>query len=278
MLTCDVNELKKIVMFKTIFSQLFTIFLITPSLLTANPATANTAVQMSQQKYQMTITQLAENVYQHVSYKHVNNYGMVPASGLIVLDGKNAHIIDTPWTQADTKRLLAWLMAQGLTAKSSISTHFHDDRASGIFYLNKLSIDTYASKLTNQLLENDKKTAAKHDLLLNDGQVHKQTLVNGTIEVFYPGAGHSPDNIVVWLPEHQLLFGGCFVKSLHSKTLGYTGDADIAQWPASMQNLMNKYSSAKLVVPGHGKIGDISLLAHTLALSIKANKDIALSK
>ena len=265
-------------MFKIISNHFFVICLIIPSLLTANLAKANTVDKMSQSKYQMTITRLAENVFQHISYKHVNNFGMVPASGLIVVDGNSAHIIDTPWTIADTKQLLAWIKGQGLTAKSSISTHFHDDRANGISYLNKLSINTYATQLTNQLLDKGKKAAAKYDLILTDGQINKQVLAHGIIEVFYPGAGHSSDNIVVWLPEHELLFGGCFVKSLNSKTLGYIGDADIAQWPLSMQNLLNKYPSAKLVVPGHGKIGTINLLSHTLTLALEINNDKALSE
>jgi glyoxylase-like metal-dependent hydrolase (beta-lactamase superfamily II) len=224
-------------------------------------------------KYQLSISQIADNVYQHISYKKFQSFGIVPASGLIVLDGKNAHIIDTPWTEADTEKLVVWIKSQGLTPKSSISTHFHDDRAGGIPYLNKLSIDTYASKLTNHLLTNKNKQAAKHDLMMDNNAEGKLALANGAIEVFYPGAGHSRDNIVVWLPEHELLFGGCFVKSLSSKTLGYTGDADIAQWPVSMQKLINKYPTVKQVVPGHGEIGDNKLLIHSKTLALKVGNE-----
>ena len=242
-------------------------------LLTLNFAEAHqsldNAVPSINSKHQLTISQIANNVYQHISYKKVRGFGIVPASGLVVIDGKNAHIIDTPWTEADTEKLVIWIKAQGLTPKSSLSTHFHDDRAGGIPYLNKLSIDTYASELTNQLLSSKNKQAAKHDLLMDDNPVNKLALTNGAIEVFYPGAGHSRDNIVVWLPEHELLFGGCFVKSLSSKTLGYTGDADIAQWPTSMQKLIDKYPTVKQVVPGHGKIGDNKLLTHSKALALK---------
>jgi glyoxylase-like metal-dependent hydrolase (beta-lactamase superfamily II) len=229
-------------------------------------------------KYQLTISQIANNVFQHVSYKNVKGYGMVPANGLIVTEGKNAYIIDTPWTETDTEALVIWIKKQGFVPKSSISTHFHEDRAGGIPYLNKLPIDTYASELTNQLLAARDKKAAKHDLLMDKNFAVKQVLANGAIEVFYPGAGHSRDNIVVWLPEHELLFGGCFVKSLNSKTLGYTGDADIAQWPASMQKLIDQYPTVKQVVPGHGKTGDNKLLAHTQALALKVNAKTKLEK
>ena len=66
------------------------------------------------------------------------------------------------------------------------------------------------------------------------------------------------------------MFGGCFVKSLKNKSLGYTGDANISEWPNSMQKVINRYPDAKLAVPGHGKIGDVSLLKHTQALALSA--------
>ncbi len=229
-------------------------------------------------KYQLTINQIANNVFLHVSYKNVKNYGMVAANGLIITKGKHAYIIDTPWTQVDTEKLVTWIKAQGLTPVSSISTHFHADRASGIPYLNKVSIDTYASEFTNQLLETHNKQAAKHHLLSSGNQLEKQIVAEGTVEIFYPGAGHSPDNIVVWLPEHKLLFGGCFVKSLNSKSLGYIGDADITKWPTSLQRLIDMYPKVKQVVPGHGKIGDSKLLTHTQALAINARGKVNLDK
>ena len=32
------------------------------------------------------------------------------------------------------------------------------------------------------------------------------------MEVFYPGPGHAPDNVVVWVGRERLLFGGCLLK------------------------------------------------------------------
>lgn len=257
-------------MLNKIIGKLFTICLLT-FLFSYSAITAADNVADLPKTHKLTISPIANNVFQHISYKNIQGYGLVPASGLIVVDGKNAHIIDTPWTNADTEKLTVWISEQGLTLKSSISTHFHEDRAGGIPYLNNLSIATYASELTNQLLAKNNKQAAKNHLLTDMRKTQKQTYINGMIEVFYPGAGHSIDNIVVWLPEHKLLFGGCFVKSLHSKTLGYTGDADIAQWPIAMQTLIQQYPNVKKVIPGHGKSGDAGLLIHTQNLAITAN-------
>lgn len=90
------------------------------------------------------------------------------------------------------------------------------------------------------------------------------------LEAFYPGGGHTIDNIVVWLPKSKILFGGCLVRSLESKSLGYVGEAHIEQWSDSVKRVLAKYSEAKLVIPGHGKFGDIELLNHTEKLAEEA--------
>ena len=184
-----------------------------------------------------------------------------------MIDGNNAHIIDTPWTLADTKKLTLWIKAKGLTVKTSVVTHFHQDASGGLPFLNNLSIKTYATKLTNKLLTLKKRENSNKEIVNNTF-----TLVDGLIEIFYPGAGHTQDNIVIWLPKAKMLFGGCFVKNLNSTSLGYTGDASVKDWPKSIQRVINKYPNIEVVIPGHGKIGDLSLLKHTeqLALSVKA--------
>jgi len=213
----------------------------------------------------LKINPIAENVYQHISYKMINSYGMVAASGLVVVDGSDAYIIDTPWTIAETKDLLTWIKSKGLTLKSSVVTHFHEDASGGIALLNNLQVKTYATTLTNKLLALEKREQSSEEISSNSF-----TLVNGLVDVFYPGAGHTQDNIVIWLPKEKILFGGCFVKSLNSKNLGYTGNASILDWPKSIQNVLNKYPNIEIVVPGHGNVGDMSLLKHTKQLALSA--------
>jgi metallo-beta-lactamase class B len=87
----------------------------------------------------------------------------------------------------------------------------------------------------------------------------------------YPGGGHTIDNIVVWLPQQEILFGGCMIRSAGSKTLGYTKEADLKNWPATLKAVKKKYGLAKLIIPGHGKPGSIDLIEHTLELL--ANKE-----
>lgn len=215
---------------------------------------------------ELKIIQLTNNVYQHISYKEVASYGMVGASGLIVVDENDAYVIDTPRTKQDTEELADWIRSKGLIFKGSVVTHYHEDASGGIPFLNSSMVKTYATPLTNKLLSGENRE--------NSSDVMSTTsfeLIKNRIEIFYPGAGHTEDNIVVWLPKEKILFGGCFVKSMSSKSLGYIGNASIQDWPESIQNVINKYPDVKVVVPGHGKVGTINLLKHTAKMALDAN-------
>jgi len=213
----------------------------------------------------LKIKKLSDNIYQHISYKKVEPWGLIGASGLVVINGTEAHMIDTPWTTKGTEQLMEWIEAKGLTLKSAIVTHFHDDASGDIPLLNDLNITTYATTLTNKLLKSSQKEVSSDEIKSNAFE-----FIDGVASVYYPGAGHTEDNIVVWLPNEKILFGGCFIKSLHSKHLGYVGDANVSEWPNSIEKVINRYPDIKLVVPGHGEVGDISLLTHTQALALSA--------
>lgn len=216
------------------------------------------------------ISELAPNVYLHTSYKEVKVWGLVPASGLIVVDGKDAYLIDTPWTQEGTKQLIAWLEDKGLSIKAAVVTHFHQDASGGMPYLNQLGIKTYANHQTNNLLEQLAREPAQTSI---DKEVFQ--FAKGNIEVFYPGGGHAKDNVVVWLPKQKVMFGGCFVKSAKSRSLGNLEDAVLSQWSGSIDKVLARYREINTLVPGHGKVGNASLLEHTKQLvqaKLAANK------
>ncbi|MCO7546846.1 PST family subclass B1 metallo-beta-lactamase [Pseudomonas nitrititolerans] len=214
---------------------------------------------------ELRIEKIAEGVYLHTSFQQVEGYGLVDANGLVVLDGQGAYIIDTPWSEHDTAALVAWLQERNYQVKASVSTHFHDDRTAGIAYLNSISVPTYASARTNALLKQNGKALATETF--DDAPLW---LLEGKVEVFYPGAGHSVDNLVVWLPEQKLLNGGCFVRAAAAGTLGNTADAVVSEWAASAERLQHRYPDAQIVIPGHGVPGDVSLLEHTRKLALAA--------
>jgi len=210
---------------------------------------------------ELKVEKIQQGVYLHTSYELFKGWGIVGSNGLVAVDGKDAYIIDTPATEKDTKELVSWIKQQDLTLKAAIATHFHTDSSAGIAYLNSLKVPTFASEFTNELL-----MQAGRELATQAFKENRFWLVDNKIEAYYPGGGHSPDNLVVWLADHQILFGGCFVKA---KSLGNLSDAVLPAWSTSAQKLITEYGNAKLVVPGHGRVGGTDLLTTTKQLAIK---------
>ena len=209
----------------------------------------------------LKIEKLEEGVYVHTSFEEVEGWGVVSKHGLVVLAGTDAYLIDTPFTAADTEELVNWLVDRGYGIKGAVSSHFHSDSTGGIEWLNSRSIPTYASELTNALLQADGKAQATRTF----GGT-RYWLVKNEIEIFYPGPGHTQDNVVVWLPGSRILFGGCFVKP-HG--LGNLSDANLGAWPKSAKTLMSEYGEARLVVSSHSETGNASLLRLTWEQAVK---------
>ena len=91
------------------------------------------------------------------------------------------------------------------------------------------------------------------------------------VELSFLGGGHTIDNIVAWIPAMKILFGGCLVKSLNARNLGNTKEADLMSYPATLKKVREKYSEAKIVIPGHGQPGGIELIDHTIKLCNNEN-------
>ncbi len=210
----------------------------------------------------MEITKIAPGVFMHTSYGYLPDYGYYPSNGLIVIEGQRAYIIDTPWPERDTDTLLAWIESRGYSATASLSTHFHDDRASGIAVLNARGVATHASARTNALLREQDRPTATHAFTADH-----HVLLPGRIEAFYPGPGHTRDNIVVWLPRERLLFGGCLVRELATRSMGNTADGSLADWPHSIEKVRQTFPQVLGVIPGHGPPGGEALLTHTQELA-----------
>jgi glyoxylase-like metal-dependent hydrolase (beta-lactamase superfamily II) len=216
-----------------------------------------------------------------------------PANSLIVkmADGTIV-LVDTPYTPAATRDLLGWIEEQfGQSQLVAINTHFHLDNLGGNEALVEAGIPVYGSDLTVQLIgergeearalmmswlpspddERFRNAFASISYIppteifpLAEGKVLK--FGEETVEIYYPGETHAPDNVVVYFPERKLLFGSCMVKSLEDLKLGNIADANLGEWPTSVKKVMDRYQDAEIVIPGHGSWGGQELLSHTLEL------------
>jgi glyoxylase-like metal-dependent hydrolase (beta-lactamase superfamily II) len=206
-------------------------------------------------------------------------------------------LVDTPYTYEATKELVEWIRGfTGTQTKfTAINTGFHFDNLGGNQYLAEQGIPIYGTSKTADMIQKrgeksrtwflqslqspkDKKYYdAYKDLAyipptelieLNINEEKKLSFGAESLILYYPGETHSPDNITVYYPEKKILFGGCMIKELSAANLGNTDDANLDMWPASIERLKAKYNEAnvKIIIPGHGKAGDIRLLDKTLEL------------
>ncbi len=70
-------------------------------------------------------------------------------------------------------------------------------------------------------------------------------LEDGKIQVIYFGASHTEDNVVVYFPEENVLFGDCVVK----ERLGNLNDANLVEYPKTLERI--KELQIKTIIAGH---------------------------
>jgi len=212
----------------------------------------------------LSLERVADGVWLVTSYQELEGFGNTPANGLVVVSGREAALVNTPWTAEQTARLIEWLAGRGSVAVSTVVvTHSHGDCLGGLAAAHQAGARSFALVRTVELARAAGREAPQvgfTDRL--DLQVGARRL-----ELRYLGPGHTEDNIVAWLPDVGVLFGGCLVRSAAATTLGYTDEADLERWPATIEAVEREYGArVRLVVPGHGSPGGVELLAHTLEL------------
>lgn len=186
------------------------------------------------------------------------------ANGLLApLPEGGVLLVDTAWNDDQTERLLAWAEASVGGVREALVTHSHPDRMGGLGALRRHGIRALALDLTAA-----KARAEGHDapdVLLTAGE--GSTVDPRGFEVFYPGPGHTVDNVVVAFPAAGIVDGGCLVKSASAKSSGYAAEAFLAGWPAAIAAVESRYPEADVIVPGHGTVGGRAAFARTVEIA-----------
>ncbi len=211
----------------------------------------------------LEVHRIAENIYVHVSYFDLENAPHFPANGMVVVDNGKAFIIDTPWRDQETRQLIDWIQNElNATVEGCIIGHWHQDCMGGLTAIHQAGIPSYSYEKTRTIAQAKQlplpENTFSDSLIIQLGE--KQLIVK------YPGAGHTVDNIVVWIPVDRVLFGGCLVKALEYHGLGYIGDAVLEEWPVTLQKVLVEFPDCQIVVPGHGEPGNLDLIRHTISL------------
>ena len=69
-----------------------------------------------------------------------------------------------------------------------------------------------------------------------------------TVEIWHPGPGHTRGDTIAWVAAEKVLFSGDLVEY---EAGVYTGDAQLAEWPATLDAL--RALGAEALVPGRGE-------------------------
>lgn len=211
----------------------------------------------------LRVVAIGPGIWVHTSSRRYSNGRIIPSNGLIIATRDGPVLIDTAWDDEQTSQVLAWIERQfGRPVRKALVTHAHDDRMGGMGALRRAGVRAAALTLTSE-------RAATFGWQVPDtipALAIKAYRFAPGVEVYYPGPGHTPDNVVVWVANARLVFGGCLIKDAAAKNLGFTGDADLAGWPQAVERVRAAYPEAIHVVPGHGAPGGTELFGRTVAL------------
>jgi len=181
------------------------------------------------------LLKISEKVYVHVSAAEIEGFGRVYSNGLLLADNGEAFLFDTPVSNEQTQVLYDWITdSMNISVTGFIAGHWHSDCMGGLEYLDKKNIKSYANEMTIDIAREKRLPQPRY------GFKDSLSLKLNNIDVicYYPGAGHSLDNIVMYIPSEKILFGGCLVKDIHSTGLGNVADGNVSEWSASINNVI----------------------------------------
>lgn len=218
----------------------------------------------------LTISQLTAGLFVYTTFKSYNGKPM-SANSMYVVTDNGVVLFDTPWDTTQFQPLLDSIrFKHGKEVVLCIATHSHADRTGGFDFLKEKGVKTYTSKQTHEISKQNKGMLAdfhfEKDTTFTVGQYSFST--------YFGGEGHTKDNIVIWFGEQRVLYGGCLVKSVEAEDLGYTGEANLEEWPATIKKIKRKFSRPNYIITGHQDWSGTQSLNHTLTLLSQHRKKI----
>lgn len=216
----------------------------------------------------LKISHLTDDFYIYTTY---NTYegNKIPANGMYLVTNNGVVMFDTPWDTTQFKPLLDSIkLRHNKNVTTCIATHWHSDRTDGLEYYKQKGIKTYTTKLTDELcIKNSKKRAEyliEKDTIFNIGQY--------TFETYYPGQGHTEDNIVLWFGKEKILYGGCLIKGAEAENLGYLRDGNVYEYETTLKNVQKKYPDSKFIIVSHHDWNNLNSLRHSIKMAKKLKR------
>jgi len=96
------------------------------------------------------------------------------------------------------------------------------------------------------------------------------------VELIHPGRGHTAGDLVVRVPDADVLLAGDLVEE--SGTPGFGDDCFPLEWPLSLDIVLSLTTSASVVVPGHGAVVDrefVEVQRNQIGILAETTRDLA---
>ncbi len=213
----------------------------------------------------LAITPLTGDFYIYTTW---NTYegGRVPANGMYVVTRQGVVLFDTPWDTTQFQPLLDSIQARHRQpVVMAMATHWHSDKTNGLEYYRQQGIKTWTTTLTDELSKKNNKKRAEflttRDTVFRIGQY--------AFETYYPGEGHTADNIVIWFKKEKILYGGCLIKGADDETLGYLGDANVREYATTLKRVQKKCRKPRYIIIAHSDWRNTNSLKHSIRLAKK---------
>lgn len=216
----------------------------------------------------LKISHLTGDFYIYTTYNTYEGY-RIPANGMFLVTSDGVVLFDTPWDTTQFQPLLDSIKQNhNANVIFCLATHWHSDRTEGLEYYRQKGIKTYTTSLTDDYCRKNNKKRA--EFLITKDTVF--TFEKYTFETYYPGEGHTADNIIVWFEKEKIVYGGCLIKGADAKNLGNMEDANIYEYEATLRNVEKKCKQPKFIIVSHSDWKNLNSLKHSISLAKKLKK------
>jgi glyoxylase-like metal-dependent hydrolase (beta-lactamase superfamily II) len=179
--------------------------------------------------------------------------------GLIV-GAQWALLVDTgssPVQGRSLRRSLAAVTDKPLTAV--VLTHWHYDHAYGLAAfddIRRIAHESVASRLasTEAVADAERIGVDPDEVALPNVELAVATAIdlgNRRVEIAHLGRGHTDGDLVIVVPDADILFAGDLLESAGPPSFGT--DSAPEEWPATLDAVIGLMTATTLAVPGHGE-------------------------
>lgn len=210
----------------------------------------------------LIIHKISDHVYEHITFLKGDDLERIPCNGMIVVNNNEAIVFDTPTNDQNSKELIEYLTTElHWKILAIVATNLHPDYPGGLRAFHRNNITSYASNQTISLAKKENFIEPQngfdktYTLSVGDKKVHLE----------YFGEGYTKDNIVVYFPHEQVLFGGGLIKGQRN-SVGNLKHSNTDAWPETIRKIKLQYPDIKKVLPKYGELGGSELLDYTIDL------------